>query len=254
MSIADHDLISQRYFFPRRAPLTGPGATTVDVGDARLACHAAAYGHPLTLVHFHGNGEVVADYLPGFAELLGELGVNVFFAEYRGYGGSTGTPRLRAMLDDVEAIAVAACAATGVSPDRLIAFGRSIGSIYAIELASRLPQIAGLVLESGIADVHERILLRATPDELDATAAGIEAEFDRLFDHHAKLASFPGPTLVLHALHDHLVAATHAEQNATSAGARLVLFPRGDHNTIFGANRDAYLEELKGFIEAIGPA
>ena len=44
-----------------------------------------------------------------------------------------------------------------------------------------------------------------------------------------------------------------AERNAEWAGdgARLVLFDRGDHNSIFHTNRAAYLEELKLFLDAI---
>ena len=77
--ILDHPIISQRYFFPRRSPLDD--ATLVDCGEATLACYRLDR-HPdaPTVVHFHGNGEIVADYLPDFAEALLDLGVNVFFA------------------------------------------------------------------------------------------------------------------------------------------------------------------------------
>lgn len=247
MTIADHDIITRRYFFPRRQP--PPGPRMVDVGSARLACHEADHGGALTVIHFHGNGEVVADYVPGFAEHLSELGVDAFFAEYRGYGGSTGTPRLAAMLDDVVAIREA----VGRADDEIVVFGRSIGSIYAIELASRFPDIAGLVLESGIADVLERILLRATPDELGTTAEAMRAAFEKLFDHEQKLGRYAGPTLVLHAVHDHLVDKSHAERNAAWAGAdaELVLFERGDHNTIFRVNQTAYLAALGEFLDGL---
>lgn len=247
MAIADHDIISQRYFFPQRRPL--PGATMVDVDAAELACYEHDAGHDVTLVHFHGNGEVVAHYVPGFAETVAGLGANSFFAEYRGYGGSTGVPRLGAMLDDVAPIREAVAA-----PDeQIVVFGRSIGSIYAIEFAARHPNIGGLVLESGIADVLERILLRATPAELQTTLEAMQEEFGRLFDHEQKLGKYTGPTLVLHAENDHLVDKTHAERNADWAGGEvdLVLFERGDHNTIFGANRDGYLEALGEFLRGV---
>lgn len=247
MSIANHPIITDRYFFPRRAPL--PDARMVGVKDVQLACFEAMNGHELTVVHFHGNGEIVSDYLPAMAEEFNRLGANAFFAEYRGYGASTGTPQLGAMLDDVAAIRDAVDA-----PDeQIVVFGRSIGSIYAIEFAARFPKIAGLVLESGIADVLERILLRATPAELGATRSAIGQEFERLFDHRDKLARYKGPTLVMHAIHDHLVDKSHGERNAEWAAGdvKLVLFERGDHNTIYGANKAQYLEELSNFFNAI---
>lgn len=247
MTIADHEIISQRYFFPQRHPL--PGATMVDADDAQLACDAHDVGHDVTLVHFHGNGEIVGKYVPGFAEVLADLGANSFFAEYRGYGGSTGVPQLGAMLDDVSAIHDA----VGKPDEQIVVFGRSIGSIYAIEFAARYPEIGGLVLESGIADVLERILLRASPSELGTTLEAMQEEFGRLFDHEQKLGQYTGPTLVLHTEHDHLVDKTHAERNAAWAGGdvELVMFERGDHNSIFGVNRDAYLEALRAFFERV---
>jgi hypothetical protein len=219
------------------------------VGAAQLACDHSDNGHDITVLHFHGNGEVVADYVPGLADAFDELGANAFFAEYRGYGGSTGSPRLGAMLEDVSPIREA----LDVSDEQIVAFGRSIGSIYAIELAARYPAIAGLVLESGIADVLERILLRASPSELGATREEMEREFGELFDHEAKLGAYGGPTLVLHAENDHLVDKSHAERSARWAGdnAELVLFPRGDHNSIFHANREAYLERVGAFLNSV---
>ena len=247
VNIADDDIITARYFFPRDA--SPDNVELVDVGDAELACHHADSGHELTVIHFHGNGEVVADYVPGFAQQFDQLGTNTFFAEYRGYGGSTGTPRLGAMLDDVDAIR----RAVDAPDDRIVVFGRSIGSIYAIEFASRFPDVGGLVLESGIADVLERILLRVEPEALGTTRQAMETEFSRLFDHRDKLGSYGGPTLVMHAIGDHLVDYSHAERNAEWAGGdtRLVGFERGNHNTIFPANQTAYLEELRQFFEAI---
>ena len=242
MHCSDHKLISQRYFFPR--PQALPGAKMVAVEGADLACAQVDQGHTLTLLHFHGNGEVVGDYLPEFPALMNRLGLNTFLAEYRGYGGSTGEPQLARMLDDLPAIQEAAGA-----PESLLVFGRSIGSIYAIEFARRYPTIAGLVLESGIADVLERILLRVGPQEMGITIDGMRESFAEKFDHQAKLQGYPGKTLVLHAQGDHLVDLSHAERNAAWAGerARLVVLPRGDHNSIFYENRESYLSELGNF-------
>ena len=249
MNIADHDIISERYFFPRRQPLND--AVMVDVEDAELACFESGTGHDLTVIHFHGNGEIVADYLPGFAGHLNDAGADAFFAEYRGYGGSSGVPRLAKMLDDVTAVR----RAVDAPDEQIVVFGRSIGSIYAIEFAAQFPKIAGLALESGIADVLERILWRATPAELGATREAMQDEFHRLFDHRDKLQKFEGPTLVMHAEQDHLVDKSHGIRNAEWAGGptRLVLFERGDHNSIFHANRDEYLAELNEFLDEVRP-
>jgi pimeloyl-ACP methyl ester carboxylesterase len=245
MSVLNHPLITARYFFPRKLAVANP--TWVGVEHARLACYATRSGHPLTVVHFHGNGEVVADYVPEFVEMLEVLGADCFLSEYRGYGASGGVPRLGEMLDDVEAI----FEAVGRRPEEIIVFGRSLGSIYAIEFAHRYPDVAGLVLESAIADPLERILMRVTPTELGMSLSAIESEFRERLDHLAKLRVRRKPTLIMHTKNDVLVDASHAVRLSSGPieNVRLVLFPHGDHNTIFPENRERYVDELRELIE-----
>src|SRR5438034_5322909 len=245
-SILDHPTLSRRYFSPRReAP---PDIFWVDCNEARLACaYVAPHPGALTLVHFHGNGEVVADCLPEFAADLTALGVNVFFAEYRGYGASTGEPGLARILDDVRAIVKV----LPVTPGQLVAFGRSVGSLYAIELVRCFPESAGLIIESGRADPLERILPRARPEEVDRTAAELAAEVRARLDPEAKLHAFTGPVLVLHAKEDTMVDSSHATRNASYARhATLHLLPEGDHNSIFEDNLKENLTAVRAFLQA----
>jgi hypothetical protein len=210
------------------------------------------YPGSLTLLHFHGNAEVVADYVPGVAQVVNGLGVNVVFAEYRGYGASTGSPSLRAMLDDAEAIFRAAA----IPARKVVPFGRSLGSLFAVEVASKHPEVAGLVLESGIADPLDRNLVRVTPEDLGASPVDLEAAVRERFDQRAKLGGYTGPLLVMHARNDALVAASHAERTfqwggAPAAEKKLVMFDEGNHGTIFVANTEAYLRHLGDFLRKL---
>ncbi len=99
--------------------------------------------------------------MPAMSETLAGLGLNRLFVEYREYGGSTEQDQLVAMLGDGQA----ALESAQVPPGRATVFGRSISSLYAIELASREPGIGGLTLESGIADPSERFLVYADLDD-----------------------------------------------------------------------------------------
>jgi pimeloyl-ACP methyl ester carboxylesterase len=249
-SLLDHPRIGRSYFFPRPAPIPSP--LWVDAGDARLACalHRVEDPDALTIVHFHGNGEVVADWLEGFPERIAALGCNLLLAEYRGYGLSTGEPRLGRMLDDVEAIVRAA----GAPPEKLVLFGRSVGSIFAIEGVSRFPTVAGLVLESGIADVLERLLLRVDPEDVGATPEEFAAAVAARLDHRKKLAAYPGPVLVMHALFDDLVPVTHGERLAEWAAGPVILklMDRGGHNTILAENEPAYFDALAELVALAG--
>jgi pimeloyl-ACP methyl ester carboxylesterase len=249
--LVDHPLISHRMFFPRPSDLAPTCSVVVE--GARLACYAF-HRHPqgATVLHFHGNGELAAEYAADSAQLFLCLGVNVCFAEYRGYGASTGTPGLGAMLGDGERIVKA----LGVPAERLVAFGRSLGSVYAIELARRLPRIAGLVLESGIADVLETWpVADGTLEHCGGTRADLLREAAAHFDHRAKLQSYSGPLLVLHSAHDTLLDRTHAERLHAWGGGRdkqLVVFPNGNHNTILTANYTEYLREVALLLRRAG--
>jgi len=244
--LLDHPLIAARYFFPRAA--RPRSRLDVAVGDASLACalhRSDPEGH--TVVHFHGNGEVVADWQDGFPEVIGRMGWDLLLAEYRGYGASSGEPQLGRMLDDVAAVLRAAG-----PPEKVVVFGRSVGSIFALEAVARVPEVAGLVLESAIADPLERLLLRVTPRELGAEAGAFEAAVAARLDHRAKIASYRGPVLVMHTRHDGLVDVSHGERLAAWAGgpATLRVFETGDHNSILCENQEAYLSLLEAFLAA----
>jgi pimeloyl-ACP methyl ester carboxylesterase len=247
-SVLDHPIISQRYFFPRGDRFADPLLVEVDGGRLACALREARPGAPL-VVHFHGNGEVVGDWLEGFPEWLASLGWSVLLSEYRGYGMSTGQPLLGAMLDDVERVV----AASGVPPERIVFFGRSVGSLFAVHAVERFPRAAGLVLESGIADVLERVLLRASPRELGVTAEALEAAVRERLDQRRKLAAYRGPLLVLHSRFDGLVDVAHGEALAAAAGGPVTLriFDRGDHNSILAENGDAYRRAVAEFLGGI---
>lgn len=237
--LLDDPALAGCYLFPRRQPLPDPYVVHADGAELHCWRSPRRADAPL-LVHFHGNGEVVADYVPDLAPLLIEAGFDVVLAEYRAYGGSTGTPTLRALADDALAVVDAVIAETGVKP---YIYGRSVGALPAVHAAAHR-EIAGLILESGVAALDERLLLYAGHlfDQDAVSAAAREG-----FDHAAKLARYDGPTLILHAAHDQLVTLRHAERHAKWTGGRLVTFRRGDHNSILAWNLPAILQELKAF-------
>ncbi len=201
------------------------------------------------MVYFHGNGEVVADYLPDFPNWMARSGYNVLLAEYRGYGMSTGRPALAGMLQDVSAI----IRSLDVPDDRIVLFGRSIGSLYALHGAGRHPRLAGLILESGISDMSERFFMRVEPAELGVSQTELAQELKTHFDYARKLESFQGQTLILHARFDELVSARHAENlhAAVPDPKQLHIFDQGGHNDIFYRNRDVYMPLVETFLAAL---
>ncbi len=244
MSLLDAELLSRRYFFPRGE--SAPGALCVEVEGARLHCVASLHHaqRPL-LVHFHGNGETAAEAAAQWARPLDACGIDSLFVEYRGYGGSTGTPGLVRQLND----GVACLAAVARPVERVFAYGRSLGSAYAVNLARSVPALGGLILESGIADMAERVRKRVTADELGTTAEALAAEIGAHFDHQATLRAYDGRTLVLHAVHDRTLDISHGRRLAKWArhGA-LVTFDTGDHHSIAIHHHAALVHAVAEFI------
>ena len=247
-NLLDHSLISERYFFPRNGYFDNP--FWVDCGDATLACSYHEIDPAAkTLIHFHGNGEIVDDWQGDFVSLIQQMGCNVFLAELRGYGQSTGQPQLGKMLEDV----IPTVEALKRPASELIFFGRSVGSIFAIEAAAKFPQAAGLILESGVADVLERLLLRVEPCDLGVSAAEFEAEVNRNLNHQRKITNYSGPVLVMHTQNDGLVDVSHGQRlyDWASGKKSLKIFPQGNHNDIMYVNAQEYFALLAGFIDEL---
>lgn len=241
-SVLDHHLISERYFFPRNNRFSEP--FKVRTGDLALGCYYRPYPKAdKTIIHFHGNGETVKEYLD--SPLL-KLPYNFLFAEYRGYGMSNGEPSLVSMLQDVKTI----IDSLDVPKEKIVLFGRSIGSIYALHGASLYPDIGGLIIESGIADMRERILMRVSANEVGVSQKQFDDECYKYFNHEAKLKSFQGKTLIMHTRHDSLVDVENARKlyGWANMPKRLQLFDDGGHNSILELNRKKYLECVDGFV------
>jgi pimeloyl-ACP methyl ester carboxylesterase len=248
-SILDHQSISGKCLFPQDRTLKRPFVASVN--NIELACYRRINdASGFTLIHFHGNGEAVADYVPFMADVFENMGLNQLFIEYREHGGSSGEAKLVAMLADGESVMQAA----GIAPEKAVVFGRSIGSLYAIELAYRQPSVAGLIIESGIADPYERLLTYADLESAGISESDVQAEVAKHFNHKSNLSGYTNPLLILHTENDGLIDISHAERNyewSSSTQKRVVRFPKGNHNTIFRANMNPYISAVKEFVEGL---
>jgi len=127
---------SQIYF--RTPPATRPGVPVlwVDSGSARLKLwvvgpRADDPAAPV-LIYFGGNAEDVAGEIEPFGAAFAQRAV--YLVNYRGYGGSTGSPSERGLYADAEAVFDAV---RRRHPDGAIAvLGRSLGSGVAVHLAA----------------------------------------------------------------------------------------------------------------------
>ena len=204
---------------------------------------AAAPAAP-TLLFFHGNGEIVADY-DELAPFFVRQGVNFFPVDYRGYGRSSGEPTVSAMMRDCHAILTFARQWLPEQGHRgpLMAMGRSLGSASALELAAAYPEaIAALIVESGFAYAGPLLQLLG----VDLAAIGFQEKVG--FRNVDKIRAYPGPTLVIHAEHDHIIPFSDGQALYDAAGAAdktLLKIPHANHNDILLQGFGEYMEAVR---------
>ena len=243
-------------FFPRPDPGRPPeGATDhlieVDPGVAVAArfYHQPGPEHP-TILYFHGNGEVVGDH-DQFVSLYHDNGINLFVAEFRGYGKSGGVSSMEHLVTDARPVAAffqRTLDEQGYDARRYV-MGRSMGASPALEVAANAADgFRGVVIESGAAGVRgmlERFGVAEHGTALDL----IEA-------HEAKIRSIRLPTMQIHGEVDQLVPMQSAAElyNLLEGTSReIVVIPRGDHNTILWVGQVPYMEALRRFIDTNAP-
>jgi alpha-beta hydrolase superfamily lysophospholipase len=204
--------------------------------------------HP-NVLFFHGNGETASDYEP-IGSAYNQIGVNLFVADYRGYGRSGGRPTLTSMIADAHLIF------EGFKRElkerefsgNLFIMGRSLGSASALELANHYQsQFSGLIIESGFANVFNLLGYLGFPLKV----LGIDVpEVPSNLNLIRKISL---PTLVMHGEHDQIVPVEEGKALYDGIGAedkRLLIIPGVDHNTIFMGGMEQYLRALKEFVSA----
>lgn len=225
-----------------------PVAPDVAVG-ARF--HLASGSRP-SILFFHGNGEIVADY-DEMGLLYVQMGINFLPVDYRGYGRSTGRPTVTAMMQDAPVILdyVRTWLDGEGYTGPLIVMGRSLGSAPALELACRCPQaIDGLIIESGFAQIGPLLRLIG----IDMTRHGLsERQGPRNLE---KIRRWDKPLLVIHAQYDQIISFREGQalfEASPSAHKKLLMISNATHNDIFFQGMSAYLQaigDLAGSITA----
>jgi len=177
---------------------------------------------PLVL-YFHGNAGALrsrADRFRAFAD----DGIGLVALSYRGYGGSTGSPSEAGLIADAEA--AYAFAAVRTPPQRIVAFGESLGSGVAVALAAT-HRIGGLVLEAPFTSA------------VDIGAAAywylpVRILMKDRFRSDARIGKVTSPLLILHGARDGVVPIAHGERLFSLANEpkRFVRFAEGAHHDL----------------------
>lgn len=101
----------------------------------------------------HGNAGTIGDRLH-LARAFADMRLAVLLFDYRGYGKSSGTPSERGLYLDADSAYRELTSARGFAPERIVAYGESLGGAVAIELALR-ERVAALIVESSFTSLAD---------------------------------------------------------------------------------------------------
>lgn len=191
-----------------------------------------------TILYSHGNAEDLGDALPRLQDLR-DLGFAVFSYDYRGYGLSEGRPTVGGAYEDIRAAYDYLRQELKVPPERIIVYGRSVGSGPSVDLASQVP-VAGLVVESGFISAF-RVAL---PMPL--------YPFDK-FPNIDKIAKVDAPVLIMHGDADEVIPFSHGQRLfAKAREPKLSMWISGaGHNDFLEVAGDRYVKKMQEFVEVI---
>jgi fermentation-respiration switch protein FrsA (DUF1100 family) len=199
-----------------------------------LANPDAAY----TILFSHGNAEDIGDDR-ALLERIRAAGFAVLAYDYQGYGTSEGKPSERRAYDDEDAAYGFLVETMHIQPNRIIAFGRSVGSGPAADLASRRP-VAGLILESAFTSAF-RVMTRVSI-----------LPFDK-FDNLRKIKTVHCSVLIIHGTQDSVINASHGRELFAAANEpKQALWVQGaNHNDVASVGGARYADSLKEFARLI---
>jgi hypothetical protein len=199
----------------------------------------------MTLLWFHGNaGNLSHRY--DMIRMLSKLPAQIFIIDYRGYGRSEGEPSEEGLYLDARAAWDYLIEVKRIPKNRIIIFGKSLGGVAAIDLASKV-EAAGLIVQSSFTSAAD---MAATIMPFIPSAM-IKSKMDSI----NKIASAHCPKLFIHSPADEVVpyklgrrlfeAAPEPKQFYEVKGA--------GHNDTWLVGGDSYLETLRAFVRSCAP-
>ncbi len=230
----------------------------VSLSSGGYTIYAVYVGHidrivrDTVIVYCHGNTGNLDYYWPRI-QLLAYVGgafrYGVFAVDYRGFGMSEGEPSERGLIEDVLA-GIRWLRARGLTGDRLVLYGFSLGTVPATYLAAypELMEASWLVLEAPLASVEAIVQ--------DASQMVLPASF--VSDLRMSVADWirdvSAPLLLLHGSEDRLLnweAHGRVVYERHPGPKRLVLVLGADHSDVpWVMGLDAYRDTVHSFLVA----
>ena len=211
--------------------------TTAD-SERLVAWHVAPQSDRPVILYLQGNGGALRHRVHRFAQLV-QGGFGVVAVSYRGFGGSTGSPSETGLL--LDAAAGYAFCTDRYAAERIVVWGKSLGTGVAVALASEHP-VGRLILEAPFTSAAEVA-------QLSYPLIPVSLLMKDQFRSDARIGAITVPTLVLHGELDRVVPIAFGERlyAAIRAPKSFVRFANGQHE---GLDAHGAIAAVREFLAA----
>lgn len=212
--------------FPAPKELATPrGLERIDLPNGSFMLARLVPGDGPVVVHFHGNGEQVAN-LSWLGQAWAEQACAFVAVEYPGYPGTTGAPSEEALTTTAELALAHLVGPLKLERSRLVLFGQSLGTGVAVAMAAK-GWGAKLVLLSPYTSLPD-VGARAFP------LVPVRWLMKDRFDSLSRAPQLEQPALVVHGRDDEVVPFVLGEQLARAIpGAKLVAREGRHHDDLW---------------------
>ncbi|MCX7679316.1 MAG: alpha/beta hydrolase [Spirochaetes bacterium] len=194
-----------------------------------------------TVIHCHGNAGNISHRLQ-IIHTLHNLQLDVFIFDYRGYGKSEGTPSEKGTYLDAEGAWDYLVNTMGISPQRIIVHGHSLGGAIATYLAHKRPTKM-LIVESAFTST------RALARDYCVGFVLLSPILTYKYPTKEFLSRINIPVLIVHSRDDEIIPFAHGKELYTTARQpKEFLEIYGDHNTGFLQSFEIYRKGIYEFI------
>lgn len=197
------------------------------------------------LLYLHGNGENIGGNVE-HSQRFHQLGFSVLLIDYRGYGKSEGNfPTEGRVYQDAEAAWDYLVQQRGIAPQEIFVYGHSLGGAIAIDLATRHPEIPGLIVESSFTSMGDMVDHQGVYGLLPKNIL-----LTQRFDSISKIKSLKMPLLLIHGTADLTVPATMSQLlfDAATAPKKLWFVPDANHVNVAAITGFHYLQTIQEFV------
>jgi uncharacterized protein len=207
---------------PAQAGLPQAEEVVLDTSDGEklVAWHVPPRNGKPVVIYFHGQGEIVPWRVERHRATVAD-GNGLIAVNFRGYGGSTGTPTEAGLHRDAEA--AYAFAVARYAPSRLVLWGHSLGTGVAVKLAATKP-VGKLILEAPYSSIAD-IAARRFP------YVPVRWLMKDQFHSDEWIGNVHLPLLIMHGAHDNVISIALGRRLFALANEpkRFIAYPQGGH-------------------------